>query len=318
MSSAIDSRSNTWVTKKEESATSSENKYLCGAVSVGEEEEEGETGWIEGAAILLSVVCVVLVTAFNDWSKEKQFRGLQSRIEQEQKFTVIRGGQIIQIPIADIVVGDIAQIKYGDLLPADGVLIQGNDLKIDESSLTGESDHVKKMLDRDPMLLSERPFREREGPHSSLFRSRFLAAEASRSTFKRPDGYLSDAESEAANGRFLRDATGASTTRGAAAAAGNDPELSGEKTSKKRPREEDAAEDRPCPCAAISGTRFWRETAPLLAAPFQKPSQRLPASLREIRAVGLPSMSLKPVEDLGWVMYPPRPGVILRLIFIPQ
>ncbi|KAM6137611.1 plasma membrane calcium-transporting ATPase 1 isoform 7-T7 [Pterocles gutturalis] len=127
---------------------------VCGSVNIGEEEEESEAGWIEGAAILLSVVCVVLVTAFNDWSKEKQFRGLQSRIEQEQKFTVIRGGQVIQIPVADIIVGDIAQVKYGDLLPADGVLIQGNDLKIDESSLTGESDHVKKSLDRDPMLLS--------------------------------------------------------------------------------------------------------------------------------------------------------------------
>ncbi|XP_076967697.1 plasma membrane calcium-transporting ATPase 1 isoform X2 [Tamandua tetradactyla] len=130
------------------------NNALCGEVSVGEEEGEGETGWIEGAAILLSVVCVVLVTAFNDWSKEKQFRGLQSRIEQEQKFTVIRGGQVIQIPVADITVGDIAQVKYGDLLPADGILIQGNDLKIDESSLTGESDHVKKSLDKDPLLLS--------------------------------------------------------------------------------------------------------------------------------------------------------------------
>lgn len=42
----------------------------------------------------------------------------------------------------------------GDLLPADGVLIQGNDLKIDESSLTGESDHVRKSADKDPMLLS--------------------------------------------------------------------------------------------------------------------------------------------------------------------
>uniref|UniRef100_A0A8B9JLB1 Calcium-transporting ATPase n=1 Tax=Astyanax mexicanus TaxID=7994 RepID=A0A8B9JLB1_ASTMX len=119
-----------------------------------EDEGESEAGWIEGAAILLSVICVVLVTAFNDWSKEKQFRGLQSRIEQEQKFTVVRGGQVIQIPVAEIVVGDIAQIKYGDLLPADGVLIQGNDLKIDESSLTGESDHVKKTLEKDPMLLS--------------------------------------------------------------------------------------------------------------------------------------------------------------------
>ena len=42
----------------------------------------------------------------------------------------------------------------GDLLPADGVLIQSNDLKVDESSLTGESDHVKKGEGADPMLLS--------------------------------------------------------------------------------------------------------------------------------------------------------------------
>lgn len=42
----------------------------------------------------------------------------------------------------------------GDLLPADGVMIQGNDLKIDESSMTGESDQIKKSLERDPMLLS--------------------------------------------------------------------------------------------------------------------------------------------------------------------
>ncbi|XP_034541596.1 plasma membrane calcium-transporting ATPase 1-like isoform X2 [Notolabrus celidotus] len=131
-----------------------ERRY-CGNAAAGHEEEgEAEAGWIEGAAILLSVVCVVLVTAFNDWSKEKQFRGLQSRIEQEQKFTVVRGGQVIQIKVSEIVVGDIAQVKYGDLLPADGVLIQGNDLKMDESSLTGESDHVKKTLDKDPMLLS--------------------------------------------------------------------------------------------------------------------------------------------------------------------
>ncbi|CAL8339751.1 unnamed protein product [Merluccius merluccius] len=111
-------------------------------------------GDTSGAAILLSVVCVVLVTAFNDWSKEKQFRGLQNRIQQEQKFQVVRDGQVVQLPVADLVVGDIAQIKYGDLLPTDGILIQGNDLKIDESSLTGESDHVKKDTERDPMLLS--------------------------------------------------------------------------------------------------------------------------------------------------------------------
>ncbi|XP_053461525.1 plasma membrane calcium-transporting ATPase 4 isoform X2 [Nycticebus coucang] len=132
-----------------------EDSEQCGQVaSSPEDEQEAEAGWIEGAAILFSVIVVVLVTAFNDWSKEKQFRGLQSRIEQEQKFSIIRNGHLIQLPVAEIVVGDIAQIKYGDLLPADGILIQGNDLKIDESSLTGESDHVKKSLESDPMLLS--------------------------------------------------------------------------------------------------------------------------------------------------------------------
>uniref|UniRef100_A0A4W5KWW9 Calcium-transporting ATPase n=1 Tax=Hucho hucho TaxID=62062 RepID=A0A4W5KWW9_9TELE len=128
---------------------------MCGETASGVEDEgEAQAGWIEGAAILFSVAIVVLVTAFNDWSKEKQFRGLQNRIEQEQKFTVIRKGQVIQIPVSELVTGDIAQIKYGDLLPADGILIQGNDLKIDESSLTGESDQVRKSLEKDPMLLS--------------------------------------------------------------------------------------------------------------------------------------------------------------------
>ncbi|XP_041835826.1 plasma membrane calcium-transporting ATPase 4 [Melanotaenia boesemani] len=114
----------------------------------------GEAGWIEGAAILFAVIIVVLVTAFNDWFREKQFRGLQSHIEREKKFTVIRKGQVIQIPVAEIVVGDIAEIKYGDLLPANGILIQGNDLKIDESSLTRESVQVRKSLEKDPMLLA--------------------------------------------------------------------------------------------------------------------------------------------------------------------
>lgn len=39
-------------------------------------------------------------------------------------------------------------------MPADGIIIQSNDLKVDESSLTGESDHVKKGETTDPMLLS--------------------------------------------------------------------------------------------------------------------------------------------------------------------
>jgi Ca2+ transporting ATPase len=118
------------------------------------DETESEAGWIEGVAILGAVIVVVFVTAFNDWRKEKQFRGLQSKIEHEHKFSTIRAGEVEQIPVGDLVVGDICQVKYGDLLPADGIIIQSNDLKVDESSLTGESDHVKKSEATDPMLLS--------------------------------------------------------------------------------------------------------------------------------------------------------------------
>lgn len=76
---------------------------------------EQEAGWIEGAAILIAVIVVVLVTAFNDWSKEKQFRGLQAKIDTEHKFAVIRGGEAMDITTHDMVVGDIARVKYGRL-----------------------------------------------------------------------------------------------------------------------------------------------------------------------------------------------------------
>ncbi|CAE1239789.1 ATP2B [Acanthosepion pharaonis] len=119
-----------------------------------EKESADEAGWIEGLAILIAVIVVVLVTAFNDWRKEKQFRGLQSKIEHEHKFSTIRAAEVIEIPVGELVVGDICLVRYGDLLPSDGIIIQSNDLKVDESSLTGESDHVKKGVDNDPVLLS--------------------------------------------------------------------------------------------------------------------------------------------------------------------
>ena len=74
------------------------------------DEDEGKYGWIEGLAILISVIVVVIVTAFNDYSKERQFRGLQNRIEGEHKFSVIRQGEVKQISVSDIVVGDICQV----------------------------------------------------------------------------------------------------------------------------------------------------------------------------------------------------------------
>ncbi len=110
--------------------------------------------WIEGAAIFIAVVVVVFVTAFNDWRKERQFRGLQDRIEKDNLSSVIRNGEIIRINVKELVVGDICCIKYGDLIPADGLVIQSSDLKIDESSLTGETDLVKKQETENIILLS--------------------------------------------------------------------------------------------------------------------------------------------------------------------
>ncbi|CAF3048384.1 unnamed protein product, partial [Rotaria sp. Silwood2] len=116
--------------------------------------KEANVAWIEGIVIISAVLVVVLVTTFNDLVNERQFRALQSKIELDQKCNVIRESTVRQIPIKDIVVGDICQINYGDLLPADGIVVQSNDLKVDESSLTGESDLIKKHESGDPFLLS--------------------------------------------------------------------------------------------------------------------------------------------------------------------
>ena len=42
----------------------------------------------------------------------------------------MRDGEAKDVPVSDIVVGDVLRVKYGDLLPADGFLLQGNDLKV--------------------------------------------------------------------------------------------------------------------------------------------------------------------------------------------
>lgn len=116
--------------------------------------EEANLEWIEGAAIIIAVLIVVGVTAFNDWRKERQFRGLQDRIESDNLTSVVRQGQLIQINVKDLVVGDICCIKYGDLIPADGLVVEASDLKIDEASLTGETDLVKKNTTSNIVILS--------------------------------------------------------------------------------------------------------------------------------------------------------------------
>lgn len=73
---------------------------------------------------MIAVVAVVFVTAINDWTKDRQFRGLQNKLDTDSRFSVIRGDNIVELALAEIVVGDVAHFKYGNTFPVDGVLIQ--------------------------------------------------------------------------------------------------------------------------------------------------------------------------------------------------
>jgi len=76
-------------------------------------EQAEEHGWIDGVAILGAVAVVVMVSAVNDWKKERQFRSLQNKIDADHTFSVLRDGELVQLPVSELVVGDICLVKYG-------------------------------------------------------------------------------------------------------------------------------------------------------------------------------------------------------------
>ncbi|KAF1965223.1 calcium-translocating P-type ATPase [Bimuria novae-zelandiae CBS 107.79] len=99
--------------------------------------------WIEGCAICVSIVVVVLVGAVNDFQKERAFVKLNAK-KEAREVKVIRSGISFTISVYDILVGDVLHMEPGDLIPADGVFISGHNVKCDETSATGESDQMKK------------------------------------------------------------------------------------------------------------------------------------------------------------------------------
>ncbi|QCE08797.1 Ca2+-transporting ATPase [Vigna unguiculata] len=102
-----------------------------------------EEGWYDGGSIALAVFLVIIVTAVSDYRQSLQFQNLNAE-KENIKLEVIRGGRTIQISIFDVVVGDLVPLKIGDQVPADGVVITGHSLAIDESSMTGESKIIHK------------------------------------------------------------------------------------------------------------------------------------------------------------------------------
>ncbi|OAG09737.1 calcium-translocating P-type ATPase [Paraphaeosphaeria sporulosa] len=111
--------------------------------------------WIEGCAICVSIVVVVLVGAINDFQKERAFVRLNAK-KEARAVKVIRSGKSFTISVYDILVGDVLHMEPGDLIPADGIFISGHNVKCDESSATGESDQMKKTNAEQVLRLLER------------------------------------------------------------------------------------------------------------------------------------------------------------------
>ncbi|CAI6332578.1 unnamed protein product [Periconia digitata] len=111
--------------------------------------------WIEGCAICVSIIVVVMVGAVNDFQKERAFVKLNAK-KEARDVKVIRSGKSFTISVYDVLVGDVLHMEPGDLIPADGIFIAGHNVKCDESSATGESDQMKKTNAEQVFRLLER------------------------------------------------------------------------------------------------------------------------------------------------------------------
>jgi Ca2+-transporting ATPase len=103
-----------------------------------------DVDWVEGLAILVAVAIVDIVGSLNDWQKERQFKVLNAKRE-ERDVQILRDGQPVMISVYDVQVGDICQLEPGEVIPCDGIFLRGHNVKVDESTATGESDLIRKV-----------------------------------------------------------------------------------------------------------------------------------------------------------------------------
>ncbi len=99
------------------------------------------------------IVIAILVSAstllefFEEYRSNKAAEKLKELVATTT--TVLRNGKEIQIPIKEIVLGDIVILSAGSMIPADLRVIEAKDLYVGQSSLTGESDAVRKNVNSD-------------------------------------------------------------------------------------------------------------------------------------------------------------------------
>src|SRR6056297_260849 len=97
---------------------------------------------IESIAILAVIIINALFGFFTEYRAEKSVEELKKMVTTQAK--VLRNGEVIKINSDNVVPGDILIIEEGDRITADGRLIEADNLAVDESALTGESEPVNK------------------------------------------------------------------------------------------------------------------------------------------------------------------------------
>ena len=95
--------------------------------------------------IAILVIASTLLDFFEEFRSNKAAEKLKKMVAT--KTTVIRNGQKLDIPIKNVVIGDTVVLSAGSMVPADLRVIEAKDLYVGQSSLTGESDSVKKTVE---------------------------------------------------------------------------------------------------------------------------------------------------------------------------
>ncbi len=140
------------------------------SLGVGIYSEGAHHGWIEGGAIFIAVFAVANISAFNDYTKQLQFKALESSSAEDERCSVLRDGSVLRINPKDLCVGDIVVLQAGDAIPADLIMTsKTHTLLSNESALTGEPDDLKKNKHKDPFLLSSCLITEGEETYNLVF-----------------------------------------------------------------------------------------------------------------------------------------------------
>ncbi len=103
-------------------------------------------GHLLDATVIMIIVILNAILGFSQEYKAEQAMAALKRMSVPT-VRVRRGGKVAEIPSLEIVPGDIVLLEAGNLIPADGRVVESINLKIDEAALTGESEPVEKHAD---------------------------------------------------------------------------------------------------------------------------------------------------------------------------